>query len=294
AILACWRSGTPILVRGDSHLRKAGPTWKAAFKEVVYRVFVPRLDGCLAVGSWSRDYFLHYGARPERVFRVPHTADETHFELERQRWQGRRAELRERWGLPVDSPVFAFVGKFTQIKRPMDFLCAINRARAGGTNLAGLMVGDGPLRTELESFIREAAAPVRFAGFLNQSEIAQAYVACDALVLASEGETWGLVVNEAMLCHRPCVVSDRVGCGPDLVLPGQTGDVFPMGDVESLARLLTRYASQPGELAAMGGRARERARICSIGAAVEGVREALAAVTSEARRPLPLFTGQER
>jgi glycosyltransferase involved in cell wall biosynthesis len=76
-----------------------------------------------------------------------------------------------------------------------------------------------------------------FAGFLNQTEIAKAYIAADVLVLPSgRGETWGLVVNEAMACGLPAIVSDKVGCAPDLINEGKTGFSFPAGAPAQLAR----------------------------------------------------------
>jgi glycosyltransferase involved in cell wall biosynthesis len=83
--------------------------------------------------------------------------------------------------------------------------------------------------------------PASFPGFLNQSEMPRAYVAADVLVLPSDGgETWGLVVNEAMACGLPAIVSDAVGCAPDLIDEGQTGFTFPMGDTNALADRLAR------------------------------------------------------
>jgi glycosyltransferase involved in cell wall biosynthesis len=74
-----------------------------------------------------------------------------------------------------------------------------------------------------------------FAGFKNQSELPAIYAAADVLVLPSDGgETWGLVVNEAMACGLPAIVSDAAGCAPDLIEDGRTGFTFPMGDVEAL------------------------------------------------------------
>jgi glycosyltransferase involved in cell wall biosynthesis len=139
------------------------------------------------------------------------------------------------------------------------------------------MVGDGPQRRECEAAVRESRLPIRFAGFLNQSEIVRAYVATDAVVLPSEGETWGLVVNEAMACGKPALVSDRVGCGPDLVSPGETGFVFPFGNVQALASLMVDGASCPDRLMAMGAHARDRLnRQHSIEAAVNRLIDALA------------------
>ena len=119
------------------------------------------------------------------------------------------------------------------------------------------MVGDGPLRVACEALVREQNLPIRFAGFLNQSKITEAYVASDALALPSDGgETWGLVVNEAMACGRPCIVSDRVGCGPDLVIPQKTGSIFRLGDVTALANSMLGIADNPERVISMGVEAR--------------------------------------
>ena len=134
------------------------------------------------------------------------------------------------------------------------------------------MVGDGPLRAECEKLVRDSKVRIRFAGFLNQSVITTAYVVADVLVLPSDGgETWGLVVNEAMACGRPCIVSDKVGCGPDLIADDETGAVFPLGDVEALAEAMRRVAGDARALAAMGASARERVAGHSVSAAVNGV-----------------------
>jgi len=141
------------------------------------------------------------------------------------------------------------------------------------------MVGDGPLRAGSEAFARRHSVPVTFAGFLNQGEIVRSYVACDMLVLPSDGgETWGLVANEAMVCGRPCLVSDKVGCGPDLVT-SETGAVFPLGDVERLAALMARFAAERDGLRTMGEAAARRIKQYSIDVAVRGVLEAVHAVT---------------
>lgn len=86
----------------------------------------------------------------------------------------------------------------------------------------------------------------------------EAYAAADVLVLSSSfQETWGLVVNEAMACALPAIVSDRVGCAPDLVIPGETGEVFPAGEVATLSERMGRYAIFPAEVLRQGARASE-------------------------------------
>lgn len=258
AIRACRQAGIPVLVRSDSHLNTPRNLMKVKVKWPFYRMFIPRLDVCLPVGTWSRDYFLHYGARPDRVLQVPHIVDSGRMASEAAGCTEKRSELRQKWGLAEEEAVFVFAGKFIDKKRPLDFVRAIAQARRMGARISGLMVGDGTLRPACEAAAKESGAPVRFAGFLNQREIVQAYVAADAMVLPSDGrETWGLVVNEAMVCGRPCFVTDQVGCGPDLIDEGATGGIYPCGDVDRLAALLHQYGDRQ-TLRVMGERSRQK------------------------------------
>jgi glycosyltransferase involved in cell wall biosynthesis len=281
AIGVCWRNRIPVLVRSDSHLYTQQRSWKRLLKALPYRFFIPKLDACLAVGQWSAEYFLHYGARPDRVFIVPHTVDPS-FERDSSALNSNRSQFRSRWDLGPDETTFLFVGKFTACKRPVDFIHGILEARKRCASIAGIMVGDGPLREHCQRLVEDLQLPIRFTGFLNQSEIVPAYIAADVLVVPSDAETWGLVVNEAMSCGRPCLVSDRVGCGPDLVSASDCGFVFPQGDVEALASRMVDCVSRPELVIAMGEKARAIAAGYSVSAAVESLLLALSRVVTHA------------
>jgi len=126
-----------------------------------------------------------------------------------------------------------FSGKLIPRKRPLDLVSAL---RYLATEVNVLFVGDGSLAGQIR-----AAQPMRnlaVTGFVNQSEIPAYYHAADVLVLPSEVETWGLVVNEAMAAGTLPVVSDQVGCVPDLVRG--VGEVFRCGDVRDLAGAVSR------------------------------------------------------
>jgi glycosyltransferase involved in cell wall biosynthesis len=169
--------------------------------------------------------------------------------------------LRDRWNIPPDAFCFLFAGKLQAKKHPLDLLEALRLALANPSTprLHLLMVGSGELEQACRAFVASCALPVSFAGFLNQGEITDAYVAADALVLPSDsGETWGLVVNEAMACGLPAIVSDQVGCAEDLIEVGQTGAIFPCRDVEALAQSLRSMAADPAGAARMGMTAQAR------------------------------------
>lgn len=244
AMMACWRTGTPLLIRGDSHLNVDSGWVKKTVKDIVYPLFIRRFSVCLSVGKWSAEYFSHYGAR--RVIQSPHFVDNTWFAEQSAKFVSFAGDIRDQLGIPQESFVFLYAGKFEEKKRPMDLLTAVKKSIEIGISrekIHLLMVGDGVLRQECERFAVANSLPVSFAGFLNQTEIPKAYAVADVLVLPSDGrETWGLVVNEAMACGLPVIASDRVGCGPDLIRQGKTGYIFPCGDTEALSEVMKKCA----------------------------------------------------
>ena len=122
-----------------------------------------------------------------------------------------------------------------------------------------LYVGDGSLRSEIERRLRPRLQQrLIMPGFVNQSALGSFYAAADIFVLPSERETWGLVVNEAQQFALPVIVSDRVGCRHDLVVEGETGFVFPVGDLEALAARLRQLLASRGLRESMGAAGRQR------------------------------------
>ncbi|MBI1870493.1 MAG: glycosyltransferase family 4 protein [Chlamydiae bacterium] len=240
-ILACWKKGVPVLMRGDSHLGEYRSMLLRVTKYFPYRFFLPRLSAHLYVGQRNREYLTHYGVPKEKLFFVPHFVDNAYFREAalRVEKEAKTADIRKRFKVPENAFVCLFVGKMISKKRASDFIraCLSVMSRPEGRDIFALLVGDGPLRDSLEQLASPCADQIRFAGFQNQSEMPFFYRAANVLVLPSDGgETWGLVVNEAFACGIPAIVSDRVGCAPDLIEEGKTGYTFPLGQIEVLAR----------------------------------------------------------
>jgi glycosyltransferase involved in cell wall biosynthesis len=98
-------------------------------------------------------------------------------------------------------------------------------------------------------------------------------------VLPSRHEPWGLIVNEVMNAGRAVVVSDDVGCQPDLVEDGVEGCVFPVGDVSALTEALRRVLATPETAEVMGRRALAKIQTWDFEEDVRGLRRAIAQVT---------------
>jgi glycosyltransferase involved in cell wall biosynthesis len=268
AFWACKRLGIPALVRGDSNVLAP----RGGLKRMIQHGLIRQFSGYLAVGELNRRLYVQAGVPETRLFFCPHFVDNDEFAQRAAARRGDRTEVRQRWGVPADAVCFVFVGKLVPKKRVMDFLAALDAASRAGATVFGLVAGSGAQMDEARAFVDSRQVPVTFAGFLNQSEIAAAYVAADCLVLPSDyGETWGLVVNEAMACGLPAIVSDQVGCGPDLVSDDETGWVYRMGDVAALSGRMQQAAREAERLPVMGEAARQRVmRDYSIARAVDG------------------------
>src|SRR5207253_7963753 len=137
-----------------------------------------------------------------------------------------------------------FSGKLVDRKRPLDVIRAAARTAAPTTVV---VAGAGPLDAAIRQEAARLGVELTVLGFLNQTQLGRAYGIADCLALPSDrSETWGLVVNEALATGLPVVVSDAVGCAPDLVRDGETGAQFPVGDVAALARQLDAVRQQIG------------------------------------------------
>ena len=276
AIRAAGAAGLPVLVRGDSQLASSSRPVRGVLKRLVYPHMLRSFDACLAVGRRNADYYRYYGVPDARIYRSAHCVDNDFFARSAAETRRRRHEVRRELGIPADAVVFMFAGKLIEKKRPLDFLEALRRIRQQHTDVWGLMVGDGPLRAVVDDYRRTHDIPCAIAGFQNQRRIAATYAAADALVLPStSGETWGLVVNEAMACGLPVIVSDQVGCAPDLVVEDETGFTYPCGDVAALAKCIDALAGDRRRRGRMSARASAHIAAYSPEAAAEGVVHAI-------------------
>lgn len=268
--------GVPILFRGDSHglCRRLGLKSQLAF--LVRRLLFLRFAAALAVGQANAAWLEQSGIPRNRIVVAPHAVDNDRFQAQALIAQQAAAAWRAELAIATHAPVVLFAGKFEAKKRPLDLLQAFAALQHPTAVL--VFVGAGPLQAELLSQAKALALEkVRILGFQNQSAMPRTYALADLLVLPSvgHGETWGLCINEAMNLAKPVLVSSRVGCGPDLVIPGETGWIFPAGDRDALQAALAHALADPQRLAAMGQAARAHIDRFSYGATTAGLLQAL-------------------
>jgi glycosyltransferase involved in cell wall biosynthesis len=259
---------------------ESGP--KLILKKAFFQLLKHFVSGVLTVGTLNQEYWRHYLGDNIPLFLMPYAVDNEYFQQRSLEAMTKRDELRRELAIETGRPVILFASKLQRRKHCSDLLDAyrILIGKMSGPLPYLVIVGDGEERVALEEQARtNGLADVRFCGFRNQSELPGFFDIASVFVLPARHEPWGLVVNEAMNAATAVIVSDDVGCHPDLITDGVEGFVFPVGDVNALAEALQRVFATPGTAASMGQSALERIRTWSFEEDVLALREAIAQLT---------------
>lgn len=273
-VLRHFKGKIPIWFRGDSHLLDEPPGWsvKKVLRRVLLRWVYTHINKALYVGSANRNYYETHGLSQSRLLFGPHAIDNDRFQENSVEEENQALLWRNNLRIPAQAIVFLFVGKLLEPKKnPTALLRAFMAMKHPDAYL--FFVGEGPE----SSILKNMAAgndKVVFLGFQNQKQMPIVYRLGDVLVLPSQGpgETWGLAVNEAFACARPAIVSNKVGCGQDLISPNQTGWVFNASDEQTLLKSM-QEALQLGKngLSQMGLEAAQKIKSWSYSQVVEKI-----------------------
>ena len=282
-ILTCRLAGIPFFLYGDSSFPPPEDSSRRRIRASLLRLLFRNTTGFMVSGSLNADYYRHYGADPNRFFLLPWAVDNERFEKASRFAAGERERMRNSLGIRPDQIVFVFSAKLVARKDPMTLLRAYERMTDRGRAVI-LFLGDGVLREPLQSYARAHELDgLRFAGFVNQSELPKYYGLADVFVLPSTYEPRGAVINEAMACGLPVIVTDRCGSIGDIVLEGENAFVYPAGNDEELAAAMTRLADDASLRQRMADRSRQIIDTWTFARGVEGVKAA--ARSLEERRP---------
>jgi glycosyltransferase involved in cell wall biosynthesis len=273
----CYRRGVPCFVFGDSNIRcDAAGGWKAAMKQHVLRHILARCSGALHCGRLGFEYFRRYGVPEDRLFPFPYEPD---YPAIMSPDADAVRQVQEMFRFLRSKRYLLYSGRLVAVKRTDLLLQAFANIAPMRPEWNLAIVGDGPLRRELESGVVPALRNrIIWTGFIDDPErLAAVYQCCDVLTLPSDFEPWGVVVTEAAAAGLALLTSSVVGAAADVLEDGRNGRIFRTGDLSHLEECLlditgpdlpAMKAASPGVLA----RWRERAD------PVAGLRRALTAV----------------
>jgi glycosyltransferase involved in cell wall biosynthesis len=246
ALRAAFAARLPVLLRAETTDRGQPRSWlqrqaRTLFLRRLYR----RCAALLYIGQRSRAHYQRLHVPGSKLFFSPYTVDAASFQAD----DLARARLRERQRADLtineDSLVLLYSGKLMARKAPLLLIDAVKLLpEAMRSRVTVVYLGDGELRTEVEQAAAGAGVRALITGFVNQTRLSPYYHAADLLVVPSQWETWGLVVNDALHHGLPAVVSSTVDCHPDLITAGSTGYVFEPHTAAALASELARAVAQ--------------------------------------------------
>jgi len=168
------------------------------------------------------------------------------------------SEMKRKLGIPEDSLVVGTAGRLTPVKGPEYFIQAAEEITAVRQDIWFVFLGDGELRDQLEAMVEQLGLKenVKFLGW--RQDVADVMSVFDIFVLPSLNEGMGRVLIEAMVLGKP-IVASNIGGIPDLVIDGENGFLFPVGDVGALADGINRLIQSPGMRKKMGECGKNRA-----------------------------------
>lgn len=199
--------------------------WLLLLKKIILGILFRIIDFFIVPGKGAKDFIKFYGGKENKIIITGYPVDNDFFHSQYKKLKKSRDILRENLGLRKDTFVILFVGKLIQRKNPMSILETLKELKE--FDISAIFVGDGDLKNNLVNYTQKNDLKnVLFLGFANQTEISKYYTISDVLILPSEYETWGLVVNEGMNFGLPAIVSDNCGCSNELVKDGYNGFVI--------------------------------------------------------------------
>lgn len=238
------RRGLRIGLRSDNTLPHGDfDGLKGVAKRMLLPFWLSRYHCWHPVGSLARAYLEKLAVRQRPVFPFPYAVDVDWLDRESAEYRKQSVEHRRRLGLAIDDFVVLGIMKWHPREDPMTLLRAFSVLRKQKENMKLVLIGDGPLREEVNQLADEMNGSVILPGYQPYSQLPLFYAISDVFVHPAVNEPWGVSVQEAMACNLPVLVAEGVGARFDLLQEGVSGGTFVNGDFAALAGHLLELAS---------------------------------------------------
>jgi glycosyltransferase involved in cell wall biosynthesis len=221
-------------------------------KSWIAKLRYKRADRILANSQWVADQAVSSGAKAEKI-RVVYEGAEIPALLTAER----RAQARQKWGVPENVPLLGCVGKLLPDKGQECLIRAMVEIRKDFPEARLLLAGDGPCRRDLEKLANELklSRAVIFSGFLRDVE--SAYAALDVFLLPSFFEAFNNSLLAAMAYEIPSIAFSR-GALTEIMEEGKSGLFVSGPEVAEISTAVKRILSDPQFARNLGQAARLR------------------------------------
>lgn len=233
-ILRILRKKWVMISDGISPKKAMNEKW---FVKIFKKFFLRGATAYFINGTASRKNFRSYGIHGDKIFNQYMTVDVNNFIKKQTKGLEIREEIRSLYNIKSNSILLNYTGRLISKKGIADLINAIKILNMKH-DLFLFIIGEGIYRAELKKISKEINDRVIFTGHVEPSELYKYYYASDIFVLPTLDDPWGLVVNEAMACQLPVIVTDAAGCSVDLIK--NNGFVTKAGDVKELVDALEK------------------------------------------------------
>ena len=241
-------AGVPVVVSG-LRVAERDARWRMRFDRWTQRYVTQNV----AVSQGVADFAVRECGFPEsRVQVIPNGVD---FE----RFANAAPVGLKQFGIPQSARVLTFIGRLHPQKAPEQLLLAARPRLESDPDLHLLYVGDGPLRSMLQSTARQCGLGDRVHLIGRQTDIPGILKESTVCVLPSRWEGMPNVILEAMASGCPVIASDVEGCR-ELIQPELTGWLFPPDSIAGLTACLNEALNQPRTASQLAAAAREYVR----------------------------------
>lgn len=205
---------------------------------MIRRWMYRRASSFVASGAHAKDFLLKQGCESSLIHIARNTVDNDYYIAQRTLLEPHRPDIRARLGVGDQDFALAYVGQLITRKRVMEIIEAI-ATLPHDLSVKFLIAGDGPLQDSLRLRAEQLGigSKVVFLGYTVPNDLCRTYVACDGLILISDDEPWGMVINEALLFGKRFLCSSSVGAGAEFSPQG--GEVI--SDLAGLSSALEKF-----------------------------------------------------
>jgi glycosyltransferase involved in cell wall biosynthesis len=230
-----------------------GWSWKIRSKatEILASRFIRGNRFIFAYGSKAKHDAVRLGAPEDRVIIVKHVIDENKFDYKRIRLDESEKKIRRNLLSLNNGPVFLSISQLIPRKGIDTLLGAFQIVRRKKKDVQLLLIGDGPLRTRVDSLAKDNSQGVKWIKSVPYEHIADCYALADYSVVCSYFDDWCTVVNESHCAKVPSICSDGAHCSYDLISHGSSGLIYRAGDVGALAEAMEYAVNNPQEMKRM-------------------------------------------
>jgi glycosyltransferase involved in cell wall biosynthesis len=250
-IFYCRMVGIKVIISVDSTEEDKPNLW---WKEAIKRFVVNRAQGFFCYGSKAAEYMIKLGAKPRLILLENNAVDnQTVASVYKEAYPNREVEKGKYELRPYN---FIYTGRLMAIKNVDNLLIAFSKLKANDWGL--VILGDGAEGEKLRKYVADNQLDgVRFIEGQAWYNVPKFMAMGDVFVLPSYSEPWGLVVNEAMVCGMPVIVSNKCGSSHDLVKNGQNGYTFNPYDTDELTVIMKKFVDEPELIQNFGKVSRE-------------------------------------